>query len=110
MSGELRMRSMILGGLPDRCQRHAAAAFFVVFAALLAVSTAAQAQTDLVSNLEQPGDRSEFAKIVAQSFGTGSHPGGYTISTVKVRMGDIGTATLAGDHVVRNQEQQARSI
>ena len=50
------MRSMILGGLPDRCQRHAAATFLVVFTALLAVSTAAQAQTVLVGNLGQPRD------------------------------------------------------
>ena len=94
MSGELRMRSMILGGLLDRCQRHAAATFLVVFTALLAVSTAAQAQTVLVGNLGQPRVGSANRNdIAAQSFTTGSHAGGYTISTVKIRLGDLNAAT-----------------
>ena len=94
------MRSMILGGLPDRCQRHAAAAFLVVFAALLAVSTAAQAQVlkivhethvagdNLVDNLTQlPADNG--IGVAGQQFTTGTNVGGYTIRNVRIRLGTL---------------------
>ena len=102
MREELRMRSMILGGLPDRCQRHAAATFLVVFAALLAVSTAAQAQTVfLVENLAPL--RSGFGTSrAAQQFTTGTHVGGYTIRNVRLHLGPLNGETRVEVNIREN--------
>ena len=67
--------------------RHAAAGLLVVFVGLLAVSTAAQAQTvtTLVSNTAE-GSMGASTDFQAQRFATGTNTGGYTISEVQVRL------------------------
>ena len=67
----------------------------MAFAALLAVSTAAQAQTltTFVSNTNQTLDNTTGKPIYAQSFETGDSVGGYSISTVQVRLGVSSGAT-----------------
>ena len=68
--------------------RHAAAAFLVVFAALLALPPQAQAQTltTLVSNTGETLDSGSTGSIVAQNFRTGANADGYTISEVDIRL------------------------
>ena len=71
--------------------RSAAAAFLVVFAGLLAMSTAAQAQTltTFVSNTGLTEDPNSTSGFNAQSFTTGTNVGGYTISEVSIRLKDV---------------------
>ena len=66
----------------------AAAGLLLAFAALLAVSTAAQAQTltTLVSNTEETLLSGSTASIVAQRVRTGANADGYTISEVDIRL------------------------
>ena len=70
---------------------HAAAGLLVIFAALLAVSTAAQAQTQtlttFVSNTGETPE-SNADKILAQSFRTGDNVDGYTVSEVQIWMAE----------------------
>ena len=81
------------GAKPSRAvapARHGAAAFLVVVAGLCAVSTAAQAQrlTSFVSNTgatEEPGD---VNGIQARNFKTGANADGYTISDVRIQLGN----------------------
>ena len=82
--------------------RHAAAGLLVVFAGLLAVSTAAQAQTltTLVSNTGEALAIGVTSSINAQSFVTGFNAGGYTISAVQIRLKSVSGKTT----VVRIRE------
>ena len=66
----------------------AAAGLLLAFAALLALSTAAQAQTltTLVSNTGETLDTGSTGSIVAQSVRTGPNADGYTISEVVIRL------------------------
>ena len=84
--------------------RHAAAGLLVVFAGLLAVSTAAQAQTvqTLVSNTGQTvststayvGPLTGNVFRAAQGFHTGDNASGYTLSSVDLRLGSVGTGAV----------------
>ena len=82
--------------------RHAAAGLLVVFAGLLAVSTAAQAQTltTLVSNTGEALAIGVTSSINAQSFVTGFNAGGYAISAVQIRLKSVSGKTT----VVRIRE------
>ncbi len=78
---------------------HAAAGLLVIFAALLAVSTAAQAQTQtLTTFVSNTGETPESTanKILAQSFRTGDNADGYTLSEVQIWMAETaGKSTQA---------------
>ena len=79
---------------------HAAAAFFVAFAALLTLPLQAEAQkTTFVSNTGQStdpdvrevGPHGHLWQLQAQQFRTGDNEGGYTLSTIQVRVDDFGS-------------------
>ena len=69
----------------------AAVGLLLVLAALFVASTAAHAQTTLVSNFNQGNDSNAgFTRGVAQPFTTGLNSGGYTLNSV-----EFGIETLA---------------
>ena len=70
--------------------RHGAAAFLVVVAGLCAVSTAAQAQrlTSFVSNTGATEEPGVVNGIEAQNFKTGANADGYTVSDVRIQLGN----------------------
>ncbi len=79
---------------------HAAAAFFVAFAALLTLPLQAEAQkTTFVSNTGQStdpdvrevGPHGHLWQLQAQQFRTGDNEGGYTLSAIQVRVDDFGS-------------------
>ena len=79
---------------------HAAAAVLVTFAVLLALPLQAQAQkTTFVSNTGQStdpdvrevGPHGHLWQLQAQQFRTGDNEGGYTLSTIQVRVDDFGS-------------------
>ena len=79
---------------------HAAAAVLVAFAALLALPLQAEAQkTTFVSNTGQStdpdvrevGPHGHLWQLQAQQFRTGDNEGGYTLSTIQVRVDDFGS-------------------
>ena len=79
---------------------HAAAAFFVAFAALLTLPLQAEAQkTTFVSNTGQStdpdvrevGPHGHLWQLQAQQFSTGDNEGGYTLSAIQVRVDDFGS-------------------
>ena len=81
------------GAKPSRAvapARHGAAAFLVVVAGLCAVSTAAQAQrlTSFVSNTGATEEPFIVDGIQAQNFQTGANADGYTISDVRIQLGN----------------------
>ena len=88
-----------------RAARHAAAAFLVAFAALLAVSTAAQAQITLVKNTGSSALNLTTSNIVAQSFQTGPDADVYIFSEVAIRLGSVSSSGV----VVRLRENDANS-
>ena len=86
--------------------RHAAAGLLVIFAALLAVSTAAQAQTvtTLVSNTGQQFNSGAGASVgitgsnhfsQALGFTTGDNADGYTLSSVQLSISQFGGSDAA---------------
>ena len=79
---------------------HAAAAALVTFAALLTLPLQAEAQkTTFVSNTGQStdpdvrevGPHGHLWQLQAQQFRTGDNEGGYTLSTIQVRVDDFGS-------------------
>ena len=79
---------------------HAAAAVLAAFAALLALPLQAEAQkTTFVSNTGQStdpdvrevGPHGHLWQLQAQQFRTGDNEGGYTLSTIQVRVDDFGS-------------------
>ena len=81
------------GAKPSRAvapARHGAAAFLVVVAGLCAVSTAAQAQrlTSFVSNTGATEEPGVVNGIQAQNFQTGANADGYTVSDVRIQLGN----------------------
>ena len=81
------------GAKPSRAvapARHGAAAFLVVVAGLCAVSTAAQAQrlTSFVSNTGTTQELGVVNGIEAQNFKTGANADGYTVSDVRIQLGN----------------------
>lgn len=81
------------GAKPSRAvapARHGAAAFLVVVAGLCAVSTAAQAQrlTSFVSNTGATEEPGVVNGIEAQNFKTGANADGYTVSDVRIQLGN----------------------
>ena len=96
-----RLRAALLRAVAPA--RHAAAAFLVVFAALLAVSTAAQAQITLVKNTNNSALNLTTGNIVAQSFQTGPNADGYIFSEVTIQLGSVSSSGV----VVRLRENSA---
>ena len=90
---------------------HAAAGLLVIFAALLAVSTAAQAQTQtlttFVSNTGETPE-SNANKILAQSFRTGNNVGGYTLSEVQILMAETADKITQVRDQTKQREQRTR--
>ena len=78
--------------------RRLAAGMLLVVAGLLGVSTAAHAQTTLVSNTGQDnsGARAVDGIDFAQAFGTGSNTAGYDLDSIVLSLGEapFGTGTL----------------
>ena len=84
--------------------RHAAAGLLLVFAALLAVSTAAQAQTvtTLVSNIGQDATASKLSSFtfdLGQGFTTGTDTAGYTLGSVDIRLESINPNDVSGSAI-----------
>ena len=75
--------------------RRLAAGMLLVVAGLLGVSTAANAQTTLVSNTGQSNDDFETIGFddYAQAFGTGSHTAGYDFDSIVLSLGSAPTGT-----------------
>ena len=91
--------------------RHAAAVFLVVVAGLLAVSTAAQAQTTATfiytsNSTESPSGAGNAFQ--AQSFMTGPNSAGYPIAQVRLMVNNNNTAGLSTSVTIRENDASNR--